>query len=542
MALATSNGQVMISYAWKPAQSQTVAMEIKKLLTDHGYEVWIDIDKMSGDIFDAMEEAVRTSDVIIVIFSKGYLDSVNCKKEFTYANSKDPDMIIPVKCMDWNYEGWLAFHLTGKLYYNLQLKGEAKEEEMMKLLKAVSEKMSVKRLKASGKAVAPVRPMQPSVGTGGNRPEKLIPDPQPASASTTCTWRPAKTLEDLSHFAIDPKGFEGWYICPERKGMFERKSLTVVLRSPLNGKWLASEPNQLVANRSTVGGWEKFRIDMRTREGENAIHETGKDSDSYFAIKTSHGFLTASNSNMSYTVASEDSVLPRACLFKILIQNGGEEHIVILNDSLDHDNVILTKCDGKFQFEWERKTLKSESSWFCSWQDRDVKLKQSLTAFDTPSRFNYFSLESQVESIRIKSPRFSKQVVLSTNTSFLSSSSSAVFNLFLTGFENEALVRVRNEQLEWFLCHFVESKSGKHVVECREKFDPFQMLQYFAPWGVDVTEPDVCFFFKIVKIKPMAIALKAGSHFLSVDQSGRVNATKDSVGEKETFHIVDALF
>jgi hypothetical protein len=32
--------------------------------------VWIDREQMAGDIFDAMEEGVRTSDVVVVVFRR----------------------------------------------------------------------------------------------------------------------------------------------------------------------------------------------------------------------------------------------------------------------------------------------------------------------------------------------------------------------------------------------------------------------------------------------------------------------------------------
>ena len=40
---------------------------------------------MSGDIMDAMEEAISSSDIVVVVFSKGYAKSENCKKECKYA-------------------------------------------------------------------------------------------------------------------------------------------------------------------------------------------------------------------------------------------------------------------------------------------------------------------------------------------------------------------------------------------------------------------------------------------------------------------------
>ena len=40
---------------------------------ENGYDVWIDSEQMSAgnNIFDSMEEGIRTSDIIVVIFSEG---------------------------------------------------------------------------------------------------------------------------------------------------------------------------------------------------------------------------------------------------------------------------------------------------------------------------------------------------------------------------------------------------------------------------------------------------------------------------------------
>ena len=50
-----------------------------------GYEVWIDKEKMSGDIYKGMQEGIDQADVIVVVFSQAYLKSKSCEKECSYA-------------------------------------------------------------------------------------------------------------------------------------------------------------------------------------------------------------------------------------------------------------------------------------------------------------------------------------------------------------------------------------------------------------------------------------------------------------------------
>ena len=42
--------------------------------------MWMDIDFMSGNILDAMAEAVENAAVVLICFSQKYKASANCKK------------------------------------------------------------------------------------------------------------------------------------------------------------------------------------------------------------------------------------------------------------------------------------------------------------------------------------------------------------------------------------------------------------------------------------------------------------------------------
>eukprot|EP00004_Rigifila_ramosa_P007153 TRINITY_DN1806_c0_g2_i5.p1 TRINITY_DN1806_c0_g2~~TRINITY_DN1806_c0_g2_i5.p1 ORF type:complete len:1631 (+),score=363.83 TRINITY_DN1806_c0_g2_i5:31-4893(+) len=105
---------IMISYNWA---QQNIALKLKALLEAAGYVVWMDVDRMAGNIDDAMAEAVEGADAVIVCLSAKYKASLNCKKEFQHAQQlKKP--IIPVRVEAVKAEGWLAINTAGLIYYD----------------------------------------------------------------------------------------------------------------------------------------------------------------------------------------------------------------------------------------------------------------------------------------------------------------------------------------------------------------------------------------------------------------------------------------
>ena len=51
----------MISYCWKPEATGELCRRIKDRLIGEGYSVWIDVDKMAGNIENAAAEGVTNS-------------------------------------------------------------------------------------------------------------------------------------------------------------------------------------------------------------------------------------------------------------------------------------------------------------------------------------------------------------------------------------------------------------------------------------------------------------------------------------------------
>eukprot|EP00057_Strongylocentrotus_purpuratus_P005591 XP_003731333.1 PREDICTED: uncharacterized protein LOC100894048 [Strongylocentrotus purpuratus] len=94
--------------------------EIKSQLISKGYNVWMDEDRMGGDIYDCMAKAVENSYLILVCITKGYQESENCRLEARYALVKEK-RIVPVKVNEaFKASGWLGAITAGKMYYLIQ--------------------------------------------------------------------------------------------------------------------------------------------------------------------------------------------------------------------------------------------------------------------------------------------------------------------------------------------------------------------------------------------------------------------------------------
>ena len=113
MANSKQISQIMISYQW---DYQSDAKLIKDALEDMGYKIWMDVDKMSGNIYKKMSEAVETSDVIIVCMSGQYEKSANCNRELQYATDLEKK-IIPIKFeKEYKPRGPLGLIVSGALF------------------------------------------------------------------------------------------------------------------------------------------------------------------------------------------------------------------------------------------------------------------------------------------------------------------------------------------------------------------------------------------------------------------------------------------
>ena len=72
----------MLSYQW---DSQKEVLLVKEGLEQDGFKVWMDVDKLQGNIFQRMAEGIEGALLIIVCMTKKYEKSTNCNLELQYA-------------------------------------------------------------------------------------------------------------------------------------------------------------------------------------------------------------------------------------------------------------------------------------------------------------------------------------------------------------------------------------------------------------------------------------------------------------------------
>lgn len=124
------NGHIMLSYQW---DYQTEVRQIRDALKRAGVNVWMDIDKMSGNIYEKMSEGVEGASIIIVCMTSKYQTSENCNKEFQYAQVSKKK-IIPIKLeKGFNATGALGLITAGQLY--IDFSNMSKFNENMESLK-----------------------------------------------------------------------------------------------------------------------------------------------------------------------------------------------------------------------------------------------------------------------------------------------------------------------------------------------------------------------------------------------------------------------
>ncbi|XP_041468797.1 uncharacterized protein LOC121418766 [Lytechinus variegatus] len=165
ISINSESPHIMISYQW---DSQQRMIEVRDLLQKAGFNVWMDIDKMAGDILGAMAQAVERSALVLVCMTQKYFESHNGRTEATYAYKlKKP--IIPLQLEEgYEGEGWLGA-LVGTLLYYKMYSNEVIPESFPALIKEIGDR---------GKM-----PKKVSVRQNGIEPQKSMittsPPPRP---------------------------------------------------------------------------------------------------------------------------------------------------------------------------------------------------------------------------------------------------------------------------------------------------------------------------------------------------------------------------
>ncbi|XP_072031677.1 uncharacterized protein [Amphiura filiformis] len=133
---------VMLSYQWS---SQKRVLEIRDALVKAGYKVWMDVDKMKGNILTAMADAVEKAAVVVVCMTMKYKDSLNCRSEASYAY-KHSKPIVPVILEEgYKPDGWLGLFVGMQLYYELH-SNELMEQNLPALIRDIGRRGAATKL------------------------------------------------------------------------------------------------------------------------------------------------------------------------------------------------------------------------------------------------------------------------------------------------------------------------------------------------------------------------------------------------------------
>jgi hypothetical protein len=116
----------MISYNW---ENQPIIKRIAKSLKGDGYNVWLDLEQMSGSTLEAsitywsytnpiifdfcfqVAKAVEQSEVVLMCMSQKYKDSPNCRLEGEYCVSKKISFVPLMMQNGYSPDGWCVVFL-----------------------------------------------------------------------------------------------------------------------------------------------------------------------------------------------------------------------------------------------------------------------------------------------------------------------------------------------------------------------------------------------------------------------------------------------
>ncbi|XP_070552153.1 protein lin-41-like [Ptychodera flava] len=109
------NQHIMISYNW---DHQKEVLRIKQALDERGYQIWFDLDKMAGDIYESMAEAVQGASVVLLCVTEAYKKSENGMREAKFA-ADQKKKIIPLKLEKGvQFDDWVGPITAGKLWFD----------------------------------------------------------------------------------------------------------------------------------------------------------------------------------------------------------------------------------------------------------------------------------------------------------------------------------------------------------------------------------------------------------------------------------------
>ena len=141
------NKHIMFSYCW---EQQHNVRHIYEIINNEFNEVpkWIDTEGMSGNIIDAMHDAIENAFLVLVFLSKDYKNSKNCKIESEFIIGKQKDYILVLMDNNFPYneenekkhDSWIYKMYKDQFYVDMS-KGMEKDK-ITKLLDLIRKKIN----------------------------------------------------------------------------------------------------------------------------------------------------------------------------------------------------------------------------------------------------------------------------------------------------------------------------------------------------------------------------------------------------------------
>jgi len=138
------NHHIMFSYSWEHKHNVRHIYDI--IHKEFQYvPTWIDYDNMSGNIFEAMNNAIENAFLVIVFLSSDYKKSKNCKNESELIIGKQKDYILVITEDNFPYlendeeTNWIQKMYKDQFYIDLS-KG-MEQEKIKKLLSLIKSKI-----------------------------------------------------------------------------------------------------------------------------------------------------------------------------------------------------------------------------------------------------------------------------------------------------------------------------------------------------------------------------------------------------------------
>eukprot|EP00732_Lithocolla_globosa_P002246 Lithocolla_globosa_v1_NODE_1419_length_2591_cov_7.666009.p1 type:complete len:640 gc:universal NODE_1419_length_2591_cov_7.666009:2066-147(-) len=133
--------RVMISYSWSHQVAVLALVATLRAQTDISMELWIDVERMQGDVMQAMANAVDEANLLLVFFSLEYKESANCQRELQYAVRQNKPIIYIQIQEEYRPDGWLGLLMCDSLYVKFQkCQTEPTVTEILRILHQSREK------------------------------------------------------------------------------------------------------------------------------------------------------------------------------------------------------------------------------------------------------------------------------------------------------------------------------------------------------------------------------------------------------------------